>query len=161
MLVSFLQVLKGYSKVSPEPFLLQAKQAQLPQPFFTGEVGTPALWLFLWPSSGPFPRALHPFCTVGLRPEHGTVGEVSKGRVEGQSPSCWWPHFWCSLGYCWPSRLQEHAAGSCQTFHPSGPPSPSLQGCSQWILSTFIWDCHEELIFQEAQIKVQGMEPSV
>ena len=42
MLVSFLQVLKGYSKVSPEPFLLQAKQAQLPQPFFIKEVLQPS-----------------------------------------------------------------------------------------------------------------------
>ena len=41
MLRSSLQVLEGCSEVSPEPFILQAKQAQLPQSFFTGEVLQP------------------------------------------------------------------------------------------------------------------------
>ena len=30
-------------------------------------------------------------------------------------------------------------SGSCPAFHPSGPPSPSPQGCSQ--VCTRIWDC--------------------
>lgn len=36
--ISALQVLEGCSEVSPEPSLLQAKQAQLLQSFFKGEV---------------------------------------------------------------------------------------------------------------------------
>ena len=42
LLISSLQVLKGCSEVSLEPSLLQAKQAQIPQPFFTGEVLQPS-----------------------------------------------------------------------------------------------------------------------
>jgi len=38
LLVSLLQVLEGCNEVSLEPSLLQAKHAQLPQPFFIGEV---------------------------------------------------------------------------------------------------------------------------
>ena len=38
MLVYSPQVLVGLSEVSLEPSLLQAKQAQLPQAFITGEV---------------------------------------------------------------------------------------------------------------------------
>lgn len=66
-----------------------------------------------------------------------------KDRVEGTfsslcllPPSCW-----CSPGYCyWSSRLQVLTAGSCLSFHPSEPPSPSgppsrsLQGCSKGVL---------------------------
>ena len=33
-----LQVLEGHNEVSPQPSLLQAKQAQCPQPFLIGEV---------------------------------------------------------------------------------------------------------------------------
>ena len=43
-----LQVLEGCNEVSPEPSLFQAKQAQFPQPFFTGEVLQPSDYL-----SGP------------------------------------------------------------------------------------------------------------
>ena len=32
------QILEGHNEVSPEPSLLQAKQAQFPQPLFIGEV---------------------------------------------------------------------------------------------------------------------------
>ena len=38
LFICSLQVLEGHSDVSPEPSLLQAKQAQFPQPFLTGEV---------------------------------------------------------------------------------------------------------------------------
>ena len=38
LIIHSLQVLEGHSEVSPEPSLLQAKQAQFPQPFFIGEM---------------------------------------------------------------------------------------------------------------------------
>ena len=38
----FLQVLESCNEVSPEPSLLQAKQAQFPQPFLIGEVLQPS-----------------------------------------------------------------------------------------------------------------------
>jgi len=38
---SSLQVLQDHNEVSPEPSLLQAKQAPFPQPFLTGEVLRP------------------------------------------------------------------------------------------------------------------------
>jgi len=41
LLKSSLHVLEGHNEVSPEPSLLQAKQAQLPQPLFIGDA--PAL----------------------------------------------------------------------------------------------------------------------
>ena len=37
-----LQVLEGHNEVSPDPSPLQAKQAQFPQPFLTGEVLQPS-----------------------------------------------------------------------------------------------------------------------
>jgi len=86
--------------------------------------------------------ASHPCYAGGPRPVPSTP---CKSRRE-QSPclSCW-PHlFWYSLGYCWSSRMQEHTAGSCLAFCPPEPSSPSLQGCSQWVLlplCTHIWDC--------------------
>ncbi|KAK4815434.1 hypothetical protein QYF61_002649, partial [Mycteria americana] len=41
-LISPLYVLKGCSKISPEPSLLQAEQPQLSQPFFIGQVFQPS-----------------------------------------------------------------------------------------------------------------------
>ena len=38
LFICSLQVLEGHSEVSPEPSLLQAKQAPFPQPFLIGEV---------------------------------------------------------------------------------------------------------------------------
>ena len=37
LFICSLQVLEGHNEVSPEPSLLQAKQAQFPQPFLIGE----------------------------------------------------------------------------------------------------------------------------
>src|SRR5699024_8009122 len=42
LFICSLQVLKSHNEVSLEPSLLQAKQAQLPQPFLTGEVLQPS-----------------------------------------------------------------------------------------------------------------------
>jgi len=42
LFIRSLQVLEGHNEVSPEPSLLQAKQAQFPQPFLTGEVLQPS-----------------------------------------------------------------------------------------------------------------------
>src|SRR5699024_3309469 len=38
LFIRFLQVLGGHNEVSPESSLLQAKQAQFPQPFLIGEL---------------------------------------------------------------------------------------------------------------------------
>jgi len=42
LFIRSLQVLEGRNEVSPEPSLLQAKQAQFPQPFLIGEVPQPS-----------------------------------------------------------------------------------------------------------------------
>ena len=43
MFICSLQILEGHNEVSPEPSLLQAKQAQLfPQPFLIAEVLQPS-----------------------------------------------------------------------------------------------------------------------
>ena len=42
LFICSLQVLEGCNEVSLEPSLLQAKQAQFPQPFFIGEVLQPS-----------------------------------------------------------------------------------------------------------------------
>ena len=42
LFIHSLQILKGHNEVSPEPSLLQAKQAQFPQPFFIREVLQPS-----------------------------------------------------------------------------------------------------------------------
>ena len=63
-----LQVLEGHNEVSPEPSLLQAKEAQFPQPFLTGEVlqsrdhywvGSPLSWTEI-----PTPQALISVSTI-------------------------------------------------------------------------------------------------
>ena len=46
-LTSPLQVLKGRSKVSLEPSLLQAEQPQLSPPFLVGEVLQPSIHLII------------------------------------------------------------------------------------------------------------------
>jgi len=53
LLISSPQLLEGLNEVSPESFLLQAKQAQFPQPFLIGEVLQPSDHL-----SGPSPVGL-------------------------------------------------------------------------------------------------------
>ena len=42
LFICSLQALEGHCEVSPEPSLLQAKQAQFPQPFLIGEVLQPS-----------------------------------------------------------------------------------------------------------------------
>jgi len=42
LFIRSLQVLEGHSEVSPEPSLLQAKQARFPQPFLIGELLQPS-----------------------------------------------------------------------------------------------------------------------
>ena len=68
---------KGLSGISLEPSLLQAEQAQLPQPFYVGEL----LWSSSWPSSGLTAIALHP-CAGS--PGLGTALQMGphKGRAE-------------------------------------------------------------------------------
>ena len=64
LLISSLKLLKGCNNISPGPFILQAKQVQLP----------------------------HPSCTWGPRQGHGTPDGTSQGQSKGwQSPpsSCW------------------------------------------------------------------------
>jgi len=42
LFISSFKVLEGHNEVSPEPFLLQAKQAQFLQPLLIGEVLQPS-----------------------------------------------------------------------------------------------------------------------
>ena len=60
-----LEILEGH-KVSLEPSLLQAKQAQFPQPFLIGEVLQPSDHF-----SGPL---LDPFQELHILPALGTLG---------------------------------------------------------------------------------------
>uniref|UniRef100_A0A8C9F9F6 C2 domain-containing protein n=1 Tax=Pavo cristatus TaxID=9049 RepID=A0A8C9F9F6_PAVCR len=48
LFVGSLQVLQGHNEVSPQPSLLQAKQAQFPQPFFIGEVLVSKSCIAVW-----------------------------------------------------------------------------------------------------------------
>lgn len=126
MLVSFLQVLEGLSNISPS--LLQAKQAQLPQTFFTVEVLQPFV-----DSSQPAPVAPHPSCAGSRRLVYSTPDGASQEQSRGrQSPlfPCLVSLFWCS----WPSGLQERTTGSCTAFCPSIPKSSTevLSSLSSW-----------------------------
>lgn len=57
------------------------------------------------------PTALH----VVLRaPDLDSDWVLQWLRRRVQTSSCWSNFFWCSLGYCWLSRLQACTAGSCQ-----------------------------------------------
>jgi len=73
----------------------------------------------------------------GPRPGHSTPDGASQEQSRGKqfclSP-CWMHLFCCSPGYCWPSGLQKHTAGSCPASHPPQAPHPSPQHCSQWVL---------------------------
>ena len=59
-------------------------------------------------------------------PDLDTVLQMGphKGKVEGANHllTLLPPLFWCNPECSWPSRLQEHTAGSCPAFCPSGPP---------------------------------------
>ena len=71
------QVLESHNEVFPEPFLLQVKQAQLPQPFSIREVFQPFDHLCN-PSSGPTPTAMHLSCAGGPRPGCSTSAGASQ-----------------------------------------------------------------------------------
>jgi len=75
--IGLLQVMKGCSKFSPEPSLVQAEQPQLSQPFLIEEVLQP-LGSSLWPSSGPAPTAPCPACVGDSRAGCSTPGGVSR-----------------------------------------------------------------------------------
>jgi len=64
--VSSLQVLEGYNEVSPKPSLLQAKQAQHPQPFLLKEVFQPFDHF-----CGPLLGSLQQFCILPILGDGG------------------------------------------------------------------------------------------
>jgi len=114
MFISSPQVLKGCTEVYLNPFFLQAKQAQVSQPCFIGEVLQPSDHLCgpLWTLSisPPFflcwgPQTWMQFSRWGLmRAEQwGTI----------PSPPCWPSFSWCSPGYYWPFGLHANTADSC------------------------------------------------
>ena len=90
------------------------------------------------PSSGPAPAAPHPSCPGGPRPGHSTAGGAFQGQSRGAQPPP------SPLPAATPLLLQPRglsafrAAGAhcclMSRFCPSGPPSPSPQGCSQRVL---------------------------
>ena len=92
----------------------------------------------LVPSSGPAPAAPHPSCPGGPRPGHSTAGGAFQGQSRGAQPPP------SPLPAATPLLLQPRglsafrAAGAhcclMSRFCPSGPPSPSPQGCSQRVL---------------------------
>jgi len=98
----------------------------------------------LWPSSGPSSTVSHLSCVGSFSPGFITPDEVSQGQTRGKrntSLSLLATLFWCSSSYYWPSGLQVHTAGSCVAFCLPETSSPSLKGCSHWILYTHIYDC--------------------
>ena len=72
---------------------------------------------------------------LSWRPQIWTQVRHHEGRTEGDNPlpALCHPCF-CSPGYCWPSGLQEHTAGSYPSFFPSGPPNCPPQSCFQGVL---------------------------
>ena len=85
LLIRSLQVLQGHSEVSPEPSLLQAKQARFPQAFFLAEVLQPSDHL-CGPPLDPLYQlhVLLVLATPGLDPVL-RVGP-HRSQVEGDSP---------------------------------------------------------------------------
>jgi len=134
-LVSSLQVLEGHNEISPEPFLLQAKQAFFSSDFLYRR-NAPSLWSSLEPFSGPSPKAQYHSGTGGPSLGHSSPTKALQRQSRaGQSPPspCWPLLFWCSPGYYLPSGLKDQTAVSCPAFWPPGFPRSSLQDCSQWI----------------------------
>jgi len=84
LFISSLQVLEGHSEVSSEPSLLQAEQAELPQPFFIKDA--PAHWASSCSSSEPAPTAPRFFCAGDPKLGCSTAGGASQGRAEGGNP---------------------------------------------------------------------------
>jgi len=107
-----LQVLEGCNEVSLELFLLQAKQAQLPQPFFIGEMLQPSDHL-----QGPplhLLQQLHISCAGDPRsgcniPEVASQGHSRKATIPSLSllatPLLMQPRilfaFWAASTNCW------------------------------------------------------------
>ena len=118
--------------------LLQAEQTQLSA--FPYRSAVPALWSFLWPSSGPAPTGPCLSCAGGSRAGCKTPAGVSQVQSRGveSPPSTCWPHcFWCSPGCDWLSELRVYIASSCPILHTPISSSPSLQCCSQSFISQF------------------------
>jgi len=71
---------------------------------------------------------------------------LHEGRIEENNhlPCHAGQSSWFNPGNSWLFGLQVHTTGWCLAFHPSGHPSPSLQGCSWGVLLSVcihIWDC--------------------
>ena len=125
--------MKGHNKLSPEPFLLQAKQPPLSQPFLIGDVFHPSDH-FYGPPLDPlqwvhvFPVLRAPGLDLILQ-----VGSHNSG-VEGQIHLPW------PAGYAYFDVAQDLVdllghertlSSHVQLFHPPVLPSPSWQGWSQ------------------------------
>ena len=125
--------------------LLQAKQAQLPQPFHH-KADTLALWSSSWPSSGSAPTAPHlPYAGIP-RPRRYSTRDLKRTEYRRTIPSLSLLPPQAGPGYFQPYGLQAHTAGSCPAFHPLGwSPGSSQHGCcSQWVLPpvcVHIWNC--------------------
>ena len=92
LLVNIFQVLEGCNEVSLEPSLLQAEQAQLPQPFFSKEwCFSPSVFFMalLWTH---FSSSTCFLFWGSPRPGHSTADGPSQGqsrcRQSPPSPSC-------------------------------------------------------------------------
>lgn len=105
---------------TPWSLLLQTKETQ---PFFMEEV----LHLFDHLHGPPLDllqKLQHRWMWIHLSvlgfPGLNTVVQMGPNKVRAETDS----HLpvpagcpsWCSAGYCWPSVLQEHTAGSCSSF---------------------------------------------
>ena len=135
--------MKGCNKVSVQPSLLQAKQQQLSQAFFTGEVFHPS------DHPGPpltLPQQIHVFLVLRA-PEldarlqvrsHHRIMEHNRG-TESPPLICWSCFSWWSPGYGCPSGLQAHVVVSRPTFHPPVTPKSVLAGLLSFPLSTSLY----------------------
>ena len=111
-LISPLWVPKACTKVSLEPYLLQAEQRQLSQPFLTGEVLHPSGHL-CGPPLEPlqqlhvFPVLRAPELDAGLQ-----VGSQQSRGVESPPSTCWPRCFWCSPGHPFTTQKPHRKTGS-------------------------------------------------
>ena len=104
--------------------LLQAEQAQFPQPFFT-EVLQPSDHHYS-PPLGFAPTVSHLSCAMGARHECSTPGEPHEVRADGDSHlPLFAGHPYFDIAQDTGGLLQVHTVDSCLAFNPSRPQSAS------------------------------------
>jgi len=116
---------------SLEPSLFQAKQAQLPQPFFIKEVRQASG--LLHGTSMDTLQQFHVLSVLGI-PGLNTVLQLGSHKGEGDTPfplPAGPPSFNAAQDKVVLSGCKRAILPPCPVFHPAGLPGPSWQGCSR------------------------------